>query len=292
MKLISIIIPTYNRPKTLLTALQSIKTERKELIEVIVCNDYSSIKNDSENKYVIEKIRNESGLEIVYMDNSRNKGVSGARNTGIFSCNGKWIIFLDDDDVFVVDYIDNVIDFINSAKSVDFIWSDIYLKVSDDKSKLIKKRFFINDDNELKNKVLTIGISFGVCIQKKCLIECEGFNESFLVGEDTDLILKLLTRNCIFKHINYFGIIKNENSLDMLSKNLSLYSQTNIVKRLLLGHFEYLKKDISLYCAIINRGNFIYLSEHKLIKNFFFNLKFILKHRNKLKVLKNVIWKF
>lgn len=290
MKLLSIIIPTYNRPELLQKALTSIKTVNENKIEVIICDDFSTEENYKRNLEVLRQFENKK-IQISYLVNYKNKGVSGARNCGIYEADGEWVLFLDDDDEFTDGYIDYLISMITNNRNIDFFWSDIYIKDSRINEKLIKKRFFINNESELYNRVLTIGLSYGVCIRKQCLLMCNGFDESFLVGEDTELILNLITKECSFQHIPYYGVIKNETNHMMLSKDLKKYACNHVIKQILLKYFDFFEKDISLYCSFIKRGNHIYLSENKNIENFFFNLLFILKHKKKYSVAKEVKWR-
>lgn len=289
MIVLSIIIPTYNRPQMLRRALQSIQTNKKENIEVVVCDDKSENDNNEQNKEIIDEFSQRTGIQIKYFENTRTKGVSGARNCAIEESVGEWLLFLDDDDEFVEDYIDSVFSYISLKPNIDFFWSDILLKTNHTSDRLIKKRFILNSEKELKNRVITIGISFGVCLRKSSFWECGGFKENLIVGEDTDLILNLINHNYRITHFNTFGVIKDESEGCMLSKDFEKYAKTHIVSYLLTTYFDFFSKDISLYCAFIKRGNYIYLEQKKYITNFFFTFKYILKHNQKVKVLKELV---
>ena len=155
--------------------------------------------------------------------------------------------------------------------------------------KLIKKRFIFDSSRELINKAITIGISYGVCLRKKCFVSCGGFNEKFTVGEDTELILNFITKKYRLQHIPIFGVIKDESNSEVLSKKLSKYAESHVVRKLLLQYYDFFAKDISLYCAFIQRGNFIYKNQKMYITDFFFTLFFFLKHNKKVKVLKELL---
>lgn len=93
--LVSIIIPTFNREKLLVDAINSVKNQIYKNWELIVVDD-NSIDNT---KKVIEKYEKRDD-RIRYLLNIRKKGPSGARNCGILSAKGKYIAFLDSDDIW------------------------------------------------------------------------------------------------------------------------------------------------------------------------------------------------
>jgi len=92
MPLLSIIIPTYNRPALLKTAIQSVLAQTNDNWELIIIDDGSNPKAN-----VVIKEFNDSRITYFYQE---NKGRSIARNKGISLAQGKYIAFLDDDDVY------------------------------------------------------------------------------------------------------------------------------------------------------------------------------------------------
>jgi glycosyltransferase involved in cell wall biosynthesis len=99
MDKISVVIPTFNRFKYLQNAINSVKMQTYKNVEIIVVNDCSTQKEYYENKYDDDIIV--INLEI----NSKNKFgyacVGYVINCGFAKSTGKYIAFLDDDDVWV-----------------------------------------------------------------------------------------------------------------------------------------------------------------------------------------------
>lgn len=90
--LVSVIIPTYNRAAYLQKALQSVKEQTYQSLEIIVIDDGST---DDTGKM----LENYGGqLRYFYQE---NRGISGARNAGIKSARGEFIAFLDSDDYWL-----------------------------------------------------------------------------------------------------------------------------------------------------------------------------------------------
>ncbi|MGC4058325.1 MAG: glycosyltransferase family 2 protein [Chitinophagaceae bacterium] len=91
---ISVVIPTYNRPRLLNRAIRSVLRQKSPqlTIEVVVIDDCSLEKVDlSEFKWD----------NLVYKRLVRNIGPQEARNEGIALASGDWILMLDDDDEFL-----------------------------------------------------------------------------------------------------------------------------------------------------------------------------------------------
>ena len=89
--LVSIIIPTYNRPKYLQRAIESSLKQTYRNIEVIVIDDNSNYNPLT----IIEGFKDN---RIKYYKNSVNRGSVFSRNRGLSICSGDFVNFLDDDD--------------------------------------------------------------------------------------------------------------------------------------------------------------------------------------------------
>jgi len=110
--LVSVIIPTYNRFKYLLNSINSVKSQSYKNIEIIVVNDNST----QEDYYTFDfKKRFGDNFYIVHLPkNSRSifgrcAGGGNSRNIGMMLANGKFIAFLDDDDIFLPSKIEKQI---------------------------------------------------------------------------------------------------------------------------------------------------------------------------------------
>ncbi len=92
--MISVIIPTYNRAKLLVEAVGSVLAQKNcsEILEIIVVDDGST--DDT-----IGSLAAVPG-DIRYI-RSEHSGVSAARNIGISKSGGRWIAFLDSDDLWL-----------------------------------------------------------------------------------------------------------------------------------------------------------------------------------------------
>lgn len=94
---ISVIIPVYNSEKWLKECLDSVLGQTFENFEVIAVNDGST---DSSRKILEEYSAKDDRVRIV---DRKNGGLSAARNTGIDASQGKYLFFLDSDDIISVE---------------------------------------------------------------------------------------------------------------------------------------------------------------------------------------------
>lgn len=101
--LVSVIIPAYNVEKYLNATMKSVMKQNFHDFEVIIINDGST---DSTQKIIDNYVS--SYPDIVRSYQQENKGQSAARNKGVGYANGKYIAFVDSDDILDKDYLQNL----------------------------------------------------------------------------------------------------------------------------------------------------------------------------------------
>ena len=116
--LISIIIPTYNRAHLINETLDSILTQTYGDWECIIVDDGST---DDTETVVSDYIQANPNQIFKYMPIA-NAGSSNARNLGIMQAKGIYLQFLDADDLWFEDFIENSIDTIKQT-NVFFVFS-------------------------------------------------------------------------------------------------------------------------------------------------------------------------
>ena len=97
---ISIIIPVYNAPKYIDIAYKSIINQSFKKIEIIFINDFPNSKDNE----IIEKIQ-KNDKRVILIKNKENRGSFYSRNTGALKAKGKYIQFLDVDDLLINDIL-------------------------------------------------------------------------------------------------------------------------------------------------------------------------------------------
>ena len=194
--LISVILPTYNRPENLKRALQSLKEQTFQYYEAIIIND-GGIDVSS----IIETFNEKNNL--IYLKHEFNKGLPAARNTAIGIAQGKYIAYLDDDDIFYPDHLKVLYDTLENS-DYQIAYTDsiraVYRNINN-KLNLTQKEKFVSGDFSLERLFVENYIPI-ICImhRKDCLNEVGFFDESLTSHEDWDMLLKL-AQKYTFKHI-------------------------------------------------------------------------------------------
>jgi len=114
-KMISVIIPLYNSTETYIDCINSVinQTINTNEFEVIIVDDCSSNKEFID---IIPSLFYNKNISYKIIEHSENKGVGGARNTGIINSNGKYIALLDSDDKWIPNKLEKQLKIFNSNK--------------------------------------------------------------------------------------------------------------------------------------------------------------------------------
>lgn len=132
--LISIIIPVYNKEKYLDECIKSVVNQDYKDIEIIIINDGSQ---DNSENIIKQWISKDSRIRYLTQE---NKGVASARNKGISMANGKYLFFLDADDLLKENAILTLVNCAEQTEA-DIITANFFEKIED---KIIKKPSFSN----------------------------------------------------------------------------------------------------------------------------------------------------
>lgn len=109
--LVSIIVPVYNAEKFLEDTIQTVLNQTYTNWEMICINDCS--KDNSVN--IIEKyMKLDKRIKLIKLE--KNSGVSIARNTGVKASNGKYIAFLDADDLWEKEKLEKQVKFMEEGE--------------------------------------------------------------------------------------------------------------------------------------------------------------------------------
>lgn len=116
--IVSICIPSFNRPDQLIELLRSVDCNPTK-IEIIICEDYSQKRIEIRNKVI--EFKSISKYIIKYNENQKNLGFDGNLRNLVELSNGAFIIFIGDDDLFVPGKLDMYIDFLEENRDYKYI---------------------------------------------------------------------------------------------------------------------------------------------------------------------------
>lgn len=111
-EIVSVIMPVYNSEKYVLDAMNSVLTQNYKHWKLYVIDDNSS---DNSKKIIrdMEKLDN----RIIFIGNTTNLGPAKSRNKGIRICNGRYITFLDSDDIWHDNFLRSQLEFIEKNEA-------------------------------------------------------------------------------------------------------------------------------------------------------------------------------
>lgn len=116
---VSVIIPSYNAAKYIKEAVDSALAQTYENIEVVVIDDGST----DNTKKILAPYAEKMRIKYVY---ESNKGLAGARNAGIKNSQGEYIAFLDADDIFLPEKVEEQVRVLEANRGYGACYSDLF----------------------------------------------------------------------------------------------------------------------------------------------------------------------
>lgn len=234
--LVSVIIPVYNREKTIGRAIESVLNQSYPNIELIVVDDGSS--DDSVS--VIQSYINGDKVRLIML--SGNSGANVARNVGIKNANGDFIAFQDSDDEWLPNKLQKQMDYMQSNHdsvmfcSHNVILSEGYVKQVPD-WRIIKKI-----ENEGLYNVLKCEnvVSTQTLIISRSVIEDIGlFDETMPRMQDYEYVIRIVQKY----HIGFIEqpLVNVYRQNDSISNNKDAYYRA--LELLLEKHSNFLNMD-------------------------------------------------
>jgi glycosyltransferase involved in cell wall biosynthesis len=216
MKLISVVIPTYNCAKYVGSALKSVFDQSYDNIEVIVVDDGST----DDTIDVLQPFMN----DIIYI-HQENTGLPGARNRGIKEAAGEYVAFLDADDRWRKHKLEIQVKFLEAYPSVHIVFTDFSVFSEDGykEETYFRKCFPIFHEYNFKlgdifqnsTNIFSEGLGCDIkiyhghierylfcgnfvlpssaLIRKRAIDESGGFDERYKIAEETEFFLRLCT---------------------------------------------------------------------------------------------------
>ena len=190
MEKVSIIIPVYNVEKYLEECVQSVQNQTHENLEIILVDDGSSDRSGK----ICDSLANNDERILVF--HTKNQGVSAARNHGLSHASGKYVAFVDSDDLVESDYIEKLYGEIEKDETVGLVVCDYKMKTDDNffevAPKNKKTKYCVKDEKDFFNLYeysLTPSVWAKLFIKEKIT---DGFDENLNYGEDDLFILDYL----------------------------------------------------------------------------------------------------
>jgi len=250
---VSIIMPVWNEEKYLSKAIDSVLNQTFNDWELIIVNDAST---DNTQKVAEEHTKKDKRITLI--THKKNKKKSGSLNTGLKTAKGKYICFLDGDDMYLknklkfqVNYMEKhpKIDMLYGRAEIiggkeaktDFLDSSMNLKQilkDSQKKSLSKLRGVYLILREEKNPKEGIIASCSVIIKRKVFDKCKFDENPKSLIEDYDMWFQIIGKGFKIKGLNkcFYIYRKHENQITKNQKQMQK-SKTYIFKKLKAGKY-------------------------------------------------------
>jgi glycosyltransferase involved in cell wall biosynthesis len=244
--LVSIIIPTHNRPELLLRAVQSAIKQTYSNTEIIIVDDVGNVPVDR-----LKKLSD----KIHYIRIPETYWISENRNAGIKAAQGTYIAGLDDDDVWFPKYLDTLIPVMESDKSIGLACTNGY--IINAFNEVPTRLVFPHLTKELKGNLFihTIWDCFtlpSLMIIRKDMFDIVGLYRN-IRGEDLDIIMRISAFTNMYYTPQICGVWFRR--LDDSSASEHMQSTLKGRLEILLPMIQCLK-EIQIFAALKNRRIF------------------------------------
>ena len=197
---ISVVIPSHNRLDELKIAIKSVFDQTMVPNELIVVDDGSSLPlGENIFKGAPKK------LHCILLTNKTPKGGNFARNIAIKEATSEYIAFLDDDDEFFNQKLEEVTKSIKENPDTDLFYHTAKIQMVNERLFYYSKPLYFEDKKEVFKNLLIgnfIGGTPMVIVKRQSLIEVGSFDEVMPALQDYELWLRMAKAEMVFKFIN------------------------------------------------------------------------------------------
>lgn len=259
--MISVVVPLYNKQESISNTIKSVLDQSFQDFEIVVVDDGST----DESAIKVNNIQDPR----IRLISQNNQGVSAARNKGIKEAKYEWIAFLDGDDLWEKNHLEEI------TKMMNIYPDDKVFVTSFEYSD--NRRLFKHERNNSIYRVesyfkeaideILVWTSI-IVVNKNCFSEVGLFKEYLKRGEDVDLWARLAKR---------FLIVKS--SKVTATYRIDAENRTNLSTDLKSTHIYYFDFKIKSNIDEFNYYKFVLFSQmYAYLKNFhlkcFFELLF------------------
>lgn len=217
----TVVIPTYNRSHSIIDAVKSVLTQSFSDFELLIIDDGST---DNTRVLIGPFAEKDARVNYVYQENAER---SAARNHGISLAKGKYICFLDSDDLYLPDHL---LEFRKVIESNHYPIALIICNVVyPDSNGYRKVEPFITETNDPMELI----IKTAICSQQTCIhrevLEKHQYDRSIRIGEDQELWTRIVRVFPVIRSDQYTVVIRDlgdrtidETNLDSYTSNIAL----------------------------------------------------------------------
>lgn len=196
---VSVVIPTYNRAFVVGDAIRSALEQTFRDIEVIVVDDGSTDNTE-------EVVKSFGDKRIRYIKLNANRGGAAARNAGIKVAKGKYVAFLDSDDLWLPEKIERQLEvFRTGSPRVGVVYCDSRIETATG-IHLHAYRVRGNLQSFFAETVPVGPRTSTIMVRSSLIREIRGFDEQFPALQEYEMQLRL-SHACEYDFSDYLGAV-------------------------------------------------------------------------------------
>ena len=209
---ISVLMPVFNSEQFASEAIESITNQTFKDFEFLILDDASTDKS-----FEIIKEFEKKDSRIKVSQNEKNLGVVASRNKLLNLSKGKYIAWLDSDDIAIENRLEKQINFLENHPEIGMVGSNA--TIIDENNNKIGKWLFETEPQKLKIELFFHSpfLSSSVMIRKSCLPQ-NFYDSRFPVSEDFGLYSKI-SEHCETANIAEFLVKYRINSKGLSKSN-------------------------------------------------------------------------
>ena len=220
--LVSTVIPAFNAERFIKRAIDSALAQTYENIEIIIINDGSTD--------ATAEIVGEFTDPRIICQNQKNAGLGNARNNGIRRSNGEYITFLDSDDYYLPEKVEEQVAFLLSNKQYEVVYCNAPHFYSENPNVLFLPRGNRHSGNVLPELLKTSFINPNTLMAvREVFDKCSLFSEKRYYPEDWDMWLRIALAGFEFGYLDKNLVIVEERSDGLtMMENQPLYKKSAV----------------------------------------------------------------
>lgn len=181
--MISVVIPLYNKETSIANTLNCVLAQTYQDFEIVVVDDGST-----DNSAAIVDTFKDRRIRLIPQSNG---GVSAARNTGIREAKGEYVAFLDADDKWLVEHLENIVQLIKMYPNNKAYATNYYNEQKGIRKNIVLNKIPFNTEMGILNNYFEICSnsqppvwSSAVCVGRNLISDIGGFPVGIKAGED------------------------------------------------------------------------------------------------------------
>ncbi len=233
MAFFSIVIPLHNKENYIENTIKSVLNQRFTDFELVILNDCST-----DNSFQL--VSQFDDIRIKLITHQKNKGLSASRNTGIKNASSHYIAFLDADDLWKPNFLEEIYQLIHKYPEAS-LFATNYEEIIDANTVVLPS----NGTENLKHSIIIDNYferslkqplynQSSFCIKKEVFEKVGFYNEKITYGEDVDFNIRV--------HLIYKMAFSNQSLSQYILSTENQITQSNFSSKTITD-FDYYEKN-------------------------------------------------